>query len=289
MEIRPWDDADLDWWVGLRRQWLPEMGEAQVRLLGSGRVARFIYRTVAWEGGDRLGSAMVFLPPDRPRAVAQVLVAPDARGKGVGSRLWADLTVTSADRELTAGMPDNDPTSREVAEHWGFHVVSHAIRSRLDFNGLSRRAPAPDPFSVRMVQVSDLPEAKHGVELVLSESNTSPEAVELGLRHTVGDLERMFPSILWVLIEEQGAPVAVASTQPQNDQAWLVIYTGVVPSHRRRGLARLAKQHLHAIAASQGAGALVTNNEVRNTAMLAVNNSLGYQRIGGELRLIRIP
>jgi GNAT superfamily N-acetyltransferase len=124
---------------------------------------------------------------------------------------------------------------------------------------------------------------------VLSESETHPEAVELGWRHTVPDFERMFPSIVWVLVEEEGVPVAVASMQRQDDEAWLVVYTGVMPSHRGRGLARLVKEQLHALAASRGARALVTDNEARNTGILAVNRALGYQRIGGELRLIRTP
>ena len=120
MEIRAWDDTDLDWWIGLRRQWQPRTGEGQLRALASGRVARFIHRAVARVDGERLGFSMIAIPPGDQIALAQVLVAPSRRGQGVGSRLWTDLLAPDAGMELVTWMGDDDPTSREVAEHWGF-------------------------------------------------------------------------------------------------------------------------------------------------------------------------
>ena len=37
----------------------------------------------------------------------------------------------------------------------------------------------------------------------------------------------------------------------------------------------------------RGAAALITDNETNNIEILALNDKLGYQRVGGELRLAR--
>lgn len=287
MDIRPWDDADVDWWVALRREWQPTIGEAQLRALASGRVARYVHRAVAWESEQRLGFATIAFPPGEDMAAAQVLVASEHRGRGVGSRLWADLLGSGEAGDLIAWFPDDAVLSRQVAEHWGFEVVSHAITSRLDLRATDRRPAVPEPFTVRIVEASEDEASKAGLETVLAGSETNPEATELGWRHTVADLERMFSPMLWVLVEENGAPVAMAGAQEQGDEPWLVIYTGVLPDHRRRGLARVAKEQLHAEAARRGARELLTDNEARNDGILALNRALGYERTGGEVRLLR--
>ena len=112
----------------------------------------------------------------------------------------------------------------------------------------------PEPFAVRIIEASEDEASKAGLETVLAGSETNPEATELGWRHTVADLERMFSPMLWVLVEDDGTPVAMAGAQAQGDEPWLVIFTGVLPDHRRRGLARVAKEQLHAEAARRGAG-----------------------------------
>lgn len=287
MKILMWEPTDIDWWIGLRRQWQPTVGEEQLRLLASGRVARFVHRTVAWRGNDRVGYAMIAITPGEQTAVAQVLVEPVQRGQGIGAALWGDLMTAGAGLDLMVWMADDDLTSQQVAEHWGFRVVSHAIRSRIDLTDIGLDPHMPEPFQVRVVEVADSPDAKRGVDLVLAGSETNPEAVELGWRHSVSDLEQMFPAIVWVVIEADSSPVAIAAMQRQDDEPWHVIYTGVLPEYRGRGLARLAKAHLHALAYRRGARAMVTDNEARNVGILALNSSLGYRKIGGEIRLVR--
>ena len=229
MEIRPWDDADVDWWVALRREWQPAIGEAQLRALASGQIARFVHRAVAWEGDERLGFATIAYPPGEDMAAAQVLVASAHRGRGVGSRLWADLLASGPASDLIAWFPDDAVLSRQVAELWGFEVVSHAITSRLDLSHVDRSPSIPEPFGVRIIDASDDEASKAGLETVLSGSETDPRT-ELGWRHTIADLERMFPPMLWVLVEDAGTPVAMAGAQSQADQAWLVIFPESCPT-----------------------------------------------------------
>jgi RimJ/RimL family protein N-acetyltransferase len=66
---------------------------------------------------------------------------------------------------------------------------------------------------------------------------------------------------------------------------WLVMYTGVGPAHRRRGLARAAKTRLHTEVATRGARSIETTNEASNTAIRALNEALGYRPTEGEYRL----
>ena len=291
MLIRPWDDSDTDWWVGLRLAWQPTFGEKQLRSLAAGRIADFVHRAVAWRDGSRVGFASVARRPGHDEEFALVLVAPERRGEGIGSVLFADLVSQTSDRPLTAAMPDDDDRSVAVAQHWGFQIVSHAVRSRFDL-----RPTSPYPHHalgrgrrVRVIDGASSASDKAWLGPLVAESDTSPEAVELGWHSTVDDFERMFPGIVWVVIEEDGRPVAAASATPHDGDAWLLIYTGVLPDHRRQGLARLAKMHLHATVAERGGVSLTTDNEARNTAILELNASLGYERVGGEIRLRREP
>jgi RimJ/RimL family protein N-acetyltransferase len=54
-------------------------------------------------------------------------------------------------------------------------------------------------------------------------------------------------------------------------------YTGTLPSHRGRGLARSVKLASLRWAAAQGLTAVWTTNDETNAPMLAINDRLGYR------------
>jgi RimJ/RimL family protein N-acetyltransferase len=62
-------------------------------------------------------------------------------------------------------------------------------------------------------------------------------------------------------------------------------YTGVDPAFRGRGLARLAKEHLHHRAALLGVRRLYTDNEENNAGIRRVNKALGYVPEYGLFRM----
>lgn len=293
MDIAGWDDADTDWWVQLRLGWQPTFSQSQLRALAGGQIARFSHRAVAWDGPRRVGYAHIAHPPGQQMATAQVLVADPDRGRGVGSALFADLLAQARGAPLTTAMPDQDEPSLAVARHWGFVTVSHAIRSRLDLHAhppvpTGPAGPAGPPGClVRIVDGTSPVDLRGRLDALLRASDTSPEAVELGWNSNLADYEQMFPGVVWAAVEQRGHLVAVASASPHDRQDWLVIYTGVLAAHRRQGLGRLAKTAMHAAAAERGARTLTTDNDARNTAVRALNASLGYQRVGGEVRLQR--
>jgi len=144
-------------------------------------------------------------------------------------------------------MPDDDPGSRETAEHWGFRLVSHAIRSRLDLSPGMPRPASTGSLELQVLDGSAPATGKASLEVLLNRSATYPEAVELGWKSSVAEFEQTFPGMIWVVLQDHSDAVAVASAQPRRHGPWLVIYTGVLPERRGHGLARLAKQHLHAL------------------------------------------
>lgn len=63
--------------------------------------------------------------------------------------------------------------------------------------------------------------------------------------------------------------------------------TGTLPEFRRQGLARLAKLATIRWAAEAGMNSILTANEERNAGIVALNESLGYRRIGTETQYVR--
>jgi GNAT superfamily N-acetyltransferase len=287
VDIRPWSESDTDWWVALRLAWQPGFGEGQLRLLAAGQVATFTHRGVAWAGGQRVGYTHVAYPPGQDQATAQVLVSVEHRGRGLGSALFANTLAHGPAGPLMTAMPDDDDRSLAVAQHWGFTTVSHAIRSRLDLAAHPSVREDTPGYTIRIVDSASPASVRERLDLLVQGSDTSPEANDLGWRSTVADFEQMFPGVVWVVVELQGTAVAVASASPKDGGDWLVIYTGVLPEHRRKGLARMAKLRLHTEAAERGARTLTTDNEERNVGVRGLNQSLGYERVGGEIRSIR--
>jgi RimJ/RimL family protein N-acetyltransferase len=122
---------------------------------------------------------------------------------------------------------------------------------------------------------------------LLAESATHPDAQQDGWSTTVEGLNSMFPGVIWIVAEAEDDVVAVTTLAPQHAGDWVLFYTGVAPAHRGRGLARGVKQLLHQVAAQRGAPAVTTTNEITNISIRRLNESLGYRRVRGEIRLQR--
>ena len=88
------------------------------------------------------------------------------------------------------------------------------------------------------------------------------------------------------LVRVDGIPAAITfGAVAPVDGIGGVGYTGVVPAHRGRGLARLAKQHVHHQAAALGAARMYTDNEENNHGIRRLNQALGYVPLYGVHRL----
>ena len=83
--------------------------------------------------------------------------------------------------------------------------------------------------------------------------------------------------------------VGVSSVRREGEDTLRVGITGVLPAYRRRGIGRLLRLRVHAWAKAHGFSEIHTNTTRESTAMLALNDSLGYPIVaswgGYELRL----
>jgi GNAT superfamily N-acetyltransferase len=218
----------------------------------------------------------------------RVVVRDDCQGRGVGGLLWAAVldALPAGTGKVSAVVMDNDPRSLAVSRRWGFAVEGHPIHSQLNLDAAST-APPTLPDGVSMQDCSELDFSDPGaVQAMLTASNTSPEAVA-GMRMTVEDLSAAVPpgaTPVGVLVRVDALPVGIAFGVV-DENTLKITYTGVHRHYRRRGLARLAKQHLHAAAARHGADRTATFNDEHNTAIRALNADLGYTVTFGFYRV----
>ena len=219
----------------------------------------------------------------------RVFVRRDQETRGIGSMLFAAATerLDAEAGRLTSGVFDDDERSLAIGRHWGLEVLEHSITSRLDLS-----EPGPPlvlPPDVTVEECGDLVfDDEAAVVACLTASQTNPEAaagllMDLAtLRGWVGSDEAAIGS----LVRVGGRPAAISHGSVAERSLHLT-YTGVDPAFRGRGLARVAKGHAHALARDVGATESMTDNEVGNTGIRHVNESLGYQRVYGSYWLRR--
>jgi GNAT superfamily N-acetyltransferase len=287
MQLRPYTPADEDAYVALRMGVEHSFDEAHVRAIARGELVPVPRFEVAEVDGAVAGAALVLAPPFLPPALrmTQLIVAPEHRRSGIGSALLDDV-IGSLNTGITmmGVVRDDDPASLTTVEHWGFTAKMHGIASALPLTGKETYPTAPDGVTVSVsTRWDNLPSDMDSAYL---DSDTSPENDVLGTTE-ITSWRSMFrrPLIVYALSDGHVAAMAVANRQANGDL--LVVYTGVPKAYRRRGLARLVKEHLHAAAANRGFDRVTTQNEERNTSIRALNDALGYQHEVGEIRVQR--
>jgi GNAT superfamily N-acetyltransferase len=222
------------------------------------------------------------------RWTARVVVAESHRDRGIGRELAEALLSGQDDiAELRTWTYDDDPRSVAIAEHWGFHTLQRSLTSLLDVSRVSApEAPAGVTLSIhRDVGLPD-PAA---VDAMVDASQTNPERAHSG-PFTLTELIRMVgedETPILVLARVDGVPAAVSLGTLAGDVTY-VMYTGVDPAFRGRGLALLVKQALHADARDLGATRCLTENEEANAGIRRINAELGYQVLFSALRMQRL-
>ena len=217
-----------------------------------------------------------------------VTVRRDAEGQGVGGAIFRALAEhrPASASELRTSVRDSEPRALEVAKHWGFLVEELSIESELELAGLPPTEPAPG------ITLESCPELgfpdQEAVEAMLQASQTNPEAqaggaVDLAsIRATSAGA-----TSIAVLARVDGAPAAITAGTAVNGFLFIG-YTGVDPTYRGRGLAKLVKQQAHLDAAAAGATISRTENEENNAGIRRVNRELGYGVLHGTYRM-RLP
>lgn len=241
------------------------------------------------------------------RYFVRLAVEPRLRRRGIGAALWDHLAAELDERRArVACLWIRDHTACvDFMTARGFREVVRAYRQVLAVAS----APLPTPATrerlaaggVRIATLADLmrsdPDALGKAHALDTESRVGQAtlgpltAVPFArwTRENVDDPlalpEAFFVAIAGAAYVGQCNARRVANA----DDVLEIGITGVVPAWRRRGIARALKLELHAYARANGYREIHTSTARENTAMDALNTSLGYvvvESLGGyELAL----
>jgi mycothiol synthase len=227
---------------------------------------------------------------DGHRGMATVFVQPDARGRGVGAALWAEvLTVCSADRVggIMTGVDEDDETSYEIAVSHGLQPGGVHIESTLDLSRVDDWPSSSDSGWLSEVELSVLPddateEQWRHVSAVLEELSADTPDAASGTDPMPFEIFRTFIAEPWqaMCAWHQGELVGLTlvMVRDHDTRRLNTFFTGVVRDYRSRGLATALKvahgRELHAA----GWEELTTQNMEGNAHILASNARLGFRR-----------
>jgi GNAT superfamily N-acetyltransferase len=230
------------------------------------------------------------------RAHGFVAVAPAYRRQGLGARLASEverfaatagvrwLETEARERELAATLPllrkrgyeelERYQTSRQVPTTVDLSTLDE-LRSRLRNDGIETIAlPSIDSVLARQELYRcntaiwrDMPHEAH-VEWQDPPFDTFTRSI----------FERpsvLLDSFFVALDGDQIVGLSYLLRRPDGDAE--VGDTGVLRSHRRRGIARVLKMLVTRYAAERGIRSVRTDNRADNAAMLAINRDLGFK------------
>jgi mycothiol synthase len=210
-------------------------------------------------------------------AFTMVRVLPEARRRGVGSALLAACSDEA--RELRKGslfgrVEGDDPDSLAWVERRGFVVISQDVEQTRELGDES--APEPPPGIV----LAELrPEHVQGVYAVAVDATPDlAVGAEIAARPYDGWLAEMQDRIVVVALEDEQV-VGYATLLPLDALPDTLEHelTGVLRSHRRRGIAEALKREQIRWAAAAGYRRLITWTQEGNDAMRGLNLKLGYR------------
>jgi mycothiol synthase len=308
--VRPYEADDANAYVDyLNATGVPTTIEEFLERAASSKAV--FTRLVAEEDGAIVGNAIVQVLPDLPEDTVwcTVRVAEARRGRGVGTALLEALAETELARgkALRAQSQDGDPATLAWAERRGFRLLRHTLLNLLDLAAFDEAAHAGRlervaEQGVRIVSLASLlAEAGDDAAEALwdrvhslwagllastpdhgGEEDSDPER----LRGLVRDHPATSPEGI-LIAERQGEWLGLTHVWTHRPDRFHVPLTGVRPEFQGRGLATALKVAGIAFARRSGAAVLSTNNDAGNTAILAVNERLGFRRESGEWILER--
>jgi GNAT superfamily N-acetyltransferase len=282
---------------GTRAQSLEAYRSAQ--LAAAGAVASRASSWVARAGAEVVGKLDLSWSVSKPElAVLNVYVSPEARRIGIARALVAEA-VGEAEREGVRRIETSmaQPESWRLCERCGGQRARGGtlLTLRLASTNWSvvdawcadgpKRSPA-----ARLQELEQLPSALVGPFIALHNQAWSdqPHAVHAGEPLTLAqrrEQERSYQQLGWrsiTLVAREPHGVLVGLTDVLYDPAQREIvrqnFTGILPSHRGRGLAKWLKASMLHLVRHRFPAALqlTTSNSDGNGPMLAINHRLGF-------------
>lgn len=285
--IREVQEDELDRFVGAMRAGLDEVDTVE-GYLDWKRQARETVWLVATHDGADVGASIGIGGWHAPDGVArgEVRVAADARGRGVGSALLAELSSWGRGlgySELMGPVKEVDAASLRWAQRRGLVEVGRNSLLVLDL-GAIEAPPVVAPEGIEIVSWAEHPEAATGMYEVAQEAYPDIPGEE--------DAE-MEPFEQWLAMDMQGSGDRPEATFVALAEGEVVAYaklslslarptvamhdiTGVKRAWRGRGIAGALKAAEIAWAKENGYVRLETQNEERNEPIRRLNQRHGY-------------
>jgi GNAT superfamily N-acetyltransferase len=296
VSVFPVDVPELDRVVAVLEVVTPDDPTTVAELVDWRRQAEDMLWLVATDDGEDVGAGVGLTgwhsEPGTARGHGWVL--PDARRRGVGSAIYAELTRWSVARGCTAletAVEEDDPTSLAWAERRGFGEVGRDSQLVLDLDSIDPPAIAP-PEGIKIVTWSE----QAGIEQALYEVYVEAEPDIPG-----EETNEIVPFERWLANDMQGVSdrpeavfVALAGDEvvgyaklafAQESSRVFHDLTGVKRAWRGRGIAGALKRTQIAWAKDHGFERLVTRNEERNEPIRRLNVRYGYRVEPGSIVL----
>jgi RimJ/RimL family protein N-acetyltransferase len=279
--VRPDDPATVEEFVDWKRQ-----AEEMVWL-------------VATSGADDVAAGVGVIGwHSRPQTASiEGWTVPAARGRGVGTALYAELERWSADHGCVAietVVAEDDETSIAWAERRGFQEVGRNSRLVLDLDAIEAPAVAA-PAGIEIVTWAERPGIERDLYVVYLEASPDvpgEEQAELSVfeQWLTNDMQGIGDRPDAVFVALAGTEVVgyakLALPHRWTGDAWHDL-TGVRRAWRERGIAGALKRAQIRWAKEQGYRRLVTRNEERNEPIRRLNERHGYRVEPGRIVLRR--
>ena len=233
---------------------------------------------------------------------AWVIVDPDCRGQGIGSVLWdslrEDLKEKGATR-LVSDVLDNDPQSLAFVVRRGFTIDQHVFNYELDLTTFDESPYLPaiaalETSGIRFCALADFPDTPE-MRRKLYDLNTSDmlENSNTSTPWTYSIFEEFVLQAPWFSREgqllavdgDQWIGMAAVGLFSDTHSAYNE-YTGVLRPYRRRKIATSLKVLAARYARQNGAHTLLTDSNLRNAPILAINRKMGYKPQPGKYTLV---
>jgi mycothiol synthase len=209
-------------------------------------------------------------------AFTMVRVLPEARRRGAGSALLAACSDEARElgKSSLYGRVEGDPESLAWVERRGFEVISQEVEQTRELGDES--APEPPP-GIALAEFR--PEHLEGVYAVAVDATPDlAVGADIAARPYDTWLAELQGRILVVALEGEQvvgyATLVPLAALPDTLEHEL---TGVLRSHRRRGIAEALKREQIRWAAAHGYRRLITWTQEGNDAMRNLNLKLGYR------------
>ncbi|PYC72654.1 GNAT family N-acetyltransferase [Micromonospora arborensis] len=215
--------------------------------------------------------------------IAMLHVHPEHRRRGIGTALLSTATDHLRPLGIRKIRTWAQPEALPFARRHGYEPTREMRYSALDLDP-APALPEPPP-GVRLRPIADLdPHLLYVADVAAAADEPGDVPVDTisyeSWQYDVWDNLGLDKSAS-TAVEVDGQIIAFSLVKRDGDRMWSD-FTGTIPAHRGRGLARLVKTAALHRAAANGVRVAYTSNDEANAPMLAINARLGYRPIASQ-------